>query len=103
MQRAGGLFREKIVIDFEILRKFGIFIYKKKFKCMEKTIKETRGTVGERQMAFVSALKALDEDKELKPIYERMEREYEKALRDIAETVLDMEFDENNEPILNDE
>ena len=65
---------------------------------MEKTIKETRGTVGERQMAFVSALKALDEDKELKPIYERMEREYEKALRDIAETVLDMEFDESGNP-----
>lgn len=53
----------------------------------------------EQQLAFVEALKALDEDKELKPIYERMEREYQQALRDIAETVLGMDFDENNEPI----
>lgn len=66
----------------------------------EMTVKQTRGTVGERQMAFVEALKALDEDKELKPIYERMEREYQQALRDIAETVFDMEFDDNNEPIV---
>lgn len=53
----------------------------------------------EQQLAFVEALKALDEDKELKPIYERMEREYQQALRDIAETVLGMDFDDNNEPI----
>lgn len=66
----------------------------------EMTVKQTRGTVGERQMAFVEALKALDEDKELKPIYERMEREYQQALSDIAETVLDVEFDDNNEPIV---
>lgn len=58
---------------------------------MEKTIKETRGTVGERQMAFVEALKALDDEK--------MEQAYLSALRDIAETVLGMDFDDNNEPI----
>lgn len=60
----------------------------------EMTVKQTRGTVGERQMAFVNALKALDDEK--------MERMYQKALRDIAETVLDVEFDgdENNEPIV---
>lgn len=59
---------------------------------MEKTIKETVGTVGERQVAFVEALKALDDEK--------MEQAYLSALRDIAETVLDMEFDDNNEPIV---
>lgn len=64
------------------------------------TVKQTRGTAGEYQVAYINALKALDEDIELKPIYERMEREYEKALRDIAETVFDMEFDDNNEPIV---
>lgn len=65
---------------------------------MEKTIKETRGTVGERhtlsrtndeEIAFVNALKALDDEK--------MEQAYLNALRDIAETVLDVEFDDNNE------
>lgn len=80
-----------------------IYLYnRKKIKCMEKkemTIKETRGTAGDYQVAYVNALKALDEDKELKPIYERMEREYQQALRDIAETVLGMtdEDFENNE------
>ena len=64
----------------------------------EMTVKQTRGTAGEYQVSFVNALKALDEDKELKPIYERMEREYQQALRDIAETVLDMEFDESGNP-----
>ena len=59
----------------------------------EMTVKQTRGTVGERQMAFVNALKALDDEK--------MEQAYQKALRDIAETVLDMKFDDaNNEPIV---
>lgn len=66
----------------------------------EITVKQTRGTVGERQMAFVNALKALDEDKELRPIYERMEREYQQALRDIAETVLDVEFDDENNDLI---
>lgn len=55
----------------------------------EMTVKQTRGTVGERQIAFVNALKALDDEK--------MEQMYQKALRDIAETVLDVEFDDNNE------
>lgn len=55
----------------------------------EMTVKQTRGTVGERQMAFVNALKELDDEK--------MEQMYQQALRDIAETVLDVEFDENNE------
>lgn len=55
----------------------------------EMTVKQTRGTVGERQMAFVNALKAVD-----------YEKEYQQALRDIAETVLDMRFDENNRPIV---
>ena len=58
----------------------------------EMTVKQTRGTVGERQMAFVNALIALDDEK--------MEQAYQKALRDIAETVLDIRFDENNEPIV---
>lgn len=43
----------------------------------------------ERQLAFVEALKAVD-----------FEKEYQQALRDIAETVLGVEFDENNEPIV---
>ena len=43
----------------------------------------------ERQLAFVEALKAVD-----------YEKEYMQALRDIAETVLGVEFDENNEPIV---
>lgn len=61
---------------------------------MERTIKETRGELKtERQIAFANALKALDEDKE-------MQQMYEMALRDIAETMFDMEFDENNEPIV---
>lgn len=64
----------------------------------EMTVKQTRGTAGEYQVSFVNALKALDEDKAMKPIYERMEREYQQALRDIAETVLDMEFDESGNP-----
>jgi len=67
----------------------------------EKTIKQTRGTVGERhtlsrtndeEIAFVNALKAIDDEK--------MEQAYQKALRDIAETVLDIRFNENNEPIV---
>lgn len=63
---------------------------------MEKTIKETRGTVGERhtltrtndeEIAYINALKAVD-----------FEKEYQAALRDIAEAMFDMEFDdENNE------
>lgn len=45
------------------------------------------------QISFVQALKVLDDEK--------MEQMYAQALRDIAETVLDMEFDdENNEPIV---
>ena len=64
----------------------------------EMTVKQTRGTVGERktlsrtndeEIAFVNALKALDDVK--------MEQVYLSALRDIAETVLDVEFDDNNE------
>jgi hypothetical protein len=55
----------------------------------EITVKQTRGTVGERQTAFVEALKAVD-----------FEKEYQQALRDIAETVLGVEFDDNNEPIV---
>lgn len=43
----------------------------------------------ERQLSFVEALKAVD-----------YEKEYQQALRDIAETVLGVEFDENNEPIV---
>ena len=58
----------------------------------EMTVKQTRGTVGERQMAFVNALIALDDEK--------MEKMYAQALRDIAKTVLDVEFDDNNEPIV---
>ena len=46
----------------------------------------------EQQLAFINALIAIDDEK--------MEQAYQKALRDIAETVLDMEFDENNEPIV---
>ncbi len=42
------------------------------------------------QISFVQALRAIDD--------EYMEKMYRKALRDIAETVLDVEFDdENNE------
>lgn len=54
------------------------------------------------QIAFVNSLIALDEDKELKPIYERLERDYEKALRDIAETVLGMtdeDFENKEKPV----
>ena len=43
----------------------------------------------EQQLAFINALIAIDDEK--------MEQAYQKALRDIAETVLDMEFDENND------
>lgn len=32
---------------------------------MEKTVKQTRGTVGERQIAFVNALKAVDREKRM--------------------------------------
>ena len=62
------------------------------------TVKQTRGTVGERytltrtndeEIAYINALKAVD-----------FEKEYQAALRDIAETVLGVEFDENNEPIV---
>ena len=61
----------------------------------ETTVKQTRGVRSdEYQMAFVNSLKALDEDKELNEMYER-------ALRDIAETVLGMDFVENNCPTLN--
>lgn len=65
---------------------------------VETTVKQTRGTVGERhtlsrtndeEIAFVNALKALDDEK--------MEQMYQKTLRDIAETVLDVELDNNNE------
>lgn len=47
-------------------------------------------TKNDEQIAFVNALKAVD-----------YEKEYLQALRDIAETVLDMEFDENNCPTSN--
>lgn len=59
---------------------------------MERTIKGVRGDLKqEKQMAFVNALKVLDDEK--------MEQMYQKALRDIAETVFDMtdEDFENNE------
>ena len=32
---------------------------------MEKTVKQTRGTVGERQLAFVAALKVIDREKRM--------------------------------------
>ena len=41
-------------------------------------------TKNDEQLAFVNALKALDDEK--------MEKMYAQALRDIAETVLDVEF-----------
>ena len=44
------------------------------------------------QISFVQALKVLDDKK--------MEQMYVQALRDIAETVLGVEFDENNELIV---
>lgn len=57
---------------------------------MERTIKGVRGDLKqERQIAFVNALKEID-----------YEKEYQ-ALRDIAEAMFDMEFDENNCPTLN--
>lgn len=40
----------------------------------------------ERQLSFVEALKAMD-----------YEKEYERALKDIAEVMFDMDFTENNE------
>ena len=40
----------------------------------------------ERQLSFVEALKAMDYNKE-----------YERALKDIAEVMFDMDFSENNE------
>lgn len=49
-------------------------------------------TKNDEQLAFVNALKALDDAK--------MEKMYAQALRDIAETVLDVEFNDNNEPIV---
>lgn len=62
---------------------------------MERTIKGVRGDLKqERQIAFVNALKALDEDKELNEMYDR-------ALRDIAETVLGMDFENNGSQTLN--
>lgn len=58
----------------------------------EMTVKQTRGTVGERQMAFVNALKAIDEDKEMQLMYEN-------AMKDLARAMFDMtdEDFENNE------
>ena len=54
---------------------------------METTIKQVRGDLKqERQMAFVEALKAVD-----------YEKEYQQALRDIAEAMFDMDFSENND------
>lgn len=55
---------------------------------MERTIKGVRGDLKqERQICFVNALKEID-----------YEKEYQQALRDIAEAMFDMEFDdENNE------
>ena len=46
-------------------------------------------TKNDEQLAFVNALKYID-----------YEKEYQQALRDIAETVLGVEFDENNEVIV---
>lgn len=46
----------------------------------------------EEQLAFINTLKALDDAK--------MEQAYLSALRDIAETVFDMEFDNNNQVIV---
>lgn len=43
------------------------------------------------QLAFVNGLKAVD-----------YERQYELALRDLAEVMFDMKFDENNKPIANE-
>lgn len=67
----------------------------------EITVKQTRGTVGERhtlsrtndeEIAFVNALKALDEDKEMQLMYEN-------AMKDLARVMFDMtdEDFENNE------
>ena len=58
----------------------------------EMTVKQTRGTVGERQMAFVNALKAIDEDKEMQLMYEN-------TMKDLARAMFDMtdEDFENNE------
>lgn len=62
---------------------------------MERTIKGVRGDLKqERQIAYAAALKALDEDKELNEMYYR-------TLRDIAETVLGMEFENNGSQTLN--
>lgn len=57
----------------------------------ETTVKQVRGVRSdEYQTAFVKALEAID-----------YEKEYQQALRDIAEAMFDMEFDdENNEPIV---
>lgn len=54
----------------------------------EMTVKQTRGTVGERQIAYVNALKAVD-----------YEKEYHQALRDLAEAMFDMTEEDfkNNE------
>lgn len=58
----------------------------------EMTVKQTRGTVGERQMAFVNDLKAIDEDKEMQLMYEN-------TMKDLARAMFDMtdEDFENNE------
>lgn len=57
----------------------------------ETTVKQVRGVRSdEYQTAFVKALEAID-----------YEKEYQQALRDIAETVLDMRFDKNNCPTSN--
>jgi len=64
---------------------------------MEKVIKQTVGTVGERhtndeEIAWVNALKAIDESKEMRLIYEN-------SLKDLARAMFDMtdEDFENNE------
>lgn len=57
----------------------------------ETTVKQVRGVRSdEYQTAFVKALEAID-----------YEKEYQQTLRDIAETVLGMDFDKNNCPTSN--
>lgn len=43
----------------------------------------------EEMIAYINALKAVD-----------FEKEYQSALRDIAETILDIEFDDDNNEVI---
>jgi hypothetical protein len=53
----------------------------------------------ERQLSFVEALKAMDSMKNDDLVMD-YEKEYERALKDIAEVMFDMDFTENNKPIV---